>query len=223
MISADSLSDSHTDGDEVSRWIPRAGPAPIVSDVRLLNGKTASPPSFRTNRINGHPVVEFSESLHHLDIPRFSAKHLAGKRSNIFMVARSSDLQFGFGGNALSGSGGIPRLYLTRGSLHFDVLRGIPTGAPAGKAAINTYVYDGDQLQTWVDGKPRGRREQKETVAAFGSGGHFAIPFWGASQFHGGEIAEIAVFDCALTDAERVGVEAYLADKYGIHDRPKWR
>ncbi len=218
-ISADSLSDSHTDGDDVSRWIPRAGPAPTASDVRLLNGETASPPVFRTNRINGHPVVEFSESSHHLDIPRFSAKHLAGKRFTIFMVARSSDLQFGFGGNALSGSGGIPRLYVTRGSLHFDVLRGIPTGAPAGKAAINTYVYDGDQLQTWVDGKPRGRREQKETVAAFGSGGHSAIPFWGASQFHGGEMAEIAVFDCALTDPERVGIESYLADKYSIHDR----
>ena len=60
-------------------------------------------------------------------------------------------------------------------------------------------------------------------MAKFGSGGHFAIPFWGASQFHGGELAEIAVFDRALTDAERLGVEAYLADKYGIHDRPKWR
>jgi len=222
-ISADSLSESHADEDVVSRWIPRAGPAPVLSDVRLLNGEIASPPVFRTNRINGCPVVEFSEPSHHLDIPRFSTKHLAGKCFTIFMLARSRDLQFGFGGNALSGSGGIPRLYVTRGSLHFGVLRGIPTGTPAGKAAINTYLYDGSLLQTWVDGKPRGRREQKETVTTFGSGGHFAIPFWSASQFHSGELAEIAVFDRALADAERVGVEAYLADKYGICDRPKWR
>ena len=222
-ISADSLADSHADGDEVAQWTSRVGPAPLVSRVRLLNGETAAPPLFRADRINGHPVVEFSESSHHLDIPRFGAKHLVGECFAIFMVARSSDLQFGFGGNALSGSGGVPRLYVTRGSLHFDVLRGIPTGAPAGKAAINTYVFDGDQIQTWVDGKPRGRREQKQAVTTLGSGGHIAIPFWGASQFHGGEMAEIAVFDRALTDAERVGVESYLAEKYGICDRPKWR
>jgi len=222
-ISADSLLDSHVDGDLVSEWTSRAGPSPLHSEVRLLDGETSLPPVFRANRINGHPVVEFSESAHHLQIPMFSIKNLAGKRFTIFMVTRSSDQQFGFGGNALSGSGGVPRLYVTRGSLHFDVLRGIPTGAPAGRAAINTYIYDGQLLQTWVDGKSRGRREQEEAVATFGSGGHFAIPFWGASRFHGGEMAEIAVFDRALTDPERGSVEAYLADKYGILDHPKWR
>ena len=222
-VSADSLSDSHADGDVISRWTSRAGPSPLHSQVRLLDGESSLPPMFRANRINGHAVVEFSESAHHLHIPNFSTRNLAGKCFTIFMVTRSSDQQFGFGGNALSGSGGVPRLYVTRGSLHFDVLRGIPTGAPAGRAAINTYMYDGKLLQTWVDGIARGRREQGEAVATFGGGGHFAIPFWGASRFHGGEMAEIAVFDRALTKTERESVEAYLADKYGILDRPKWR
>ena len=222
-LSADSLADSHADGDLVSRWTSRAGPAPQVSDVQLLNGQAASPPLFRSDGINGRPVVEFSEPSHHLDIPRFSGEYLDGKPFAIFMVARSTDLQFGFGGNAINGSGGIPRLYVTRGSLHFDVLRGIPTGASAGKATINTYVYDGGRLRTWVDGKPRGWREQPEPVATLGGAGHFAIPFWGASEFHGGEMAEIVVFDRHLAEAERIGVETYLAEKYAISDRPRWR
>lgn len=222
-VSADSLADSHGDGDAVSLWPAYAGPAPSASKVRLLKGDVATAPLFRTNRINGHPVVEFSESSHHLDIPRFSSEHLAGKRFTIFMVSRSDDLQFGFGANARSGSGGIPRLYVTRGALHYDVLRGIPTGAPAGRTAVNTYMHDEGALLTWVDGKPRGRREQAEPVPDFGGGGHMAIPFWGAAEFHGGEMAEIAVFDRPLSESERLGIEAYLAEKYAIQDRPRWR
>jgi hypothetical protein len=222
-ISADSLAGQHADGDFISQWPARVGPALKVSKVQLLNGDMATPPRFRSHRIHGRPVIEFSEPSHHLDIPRFGATHLAGKRFTIFMIARSSDAHFGFSGNALNGSGGVPRLYVTRGALHVDRLRGIPTGAPAGKASINTYMHDDGVLRTWVDGKPRGQREQKEPISAFGSGGHLAMPFWGASQFHGGEMAEIAVFDRALTEKERVGVETYLANKYGIHDHPKWR
>jgi aspartokinase len=33
----------------------------------------------------------------------------------------------------------------------------------------------------------------------------------------------VATLDRIRRAAKRVGVESYLADKYGIHDRPKWR
>jgi hypothetical protein len=35
-------------------------------------------------------------------------------------------------------------------------------------------------------------------------------------------MAELAIFDRALTAAERQGVQAYLAEKYGICHTPKW-
>jgi hypothetical protein len=43
------------------------------------------------------------------------------------------------------------------------------------------------------------------------------------NQNQAGDIAEIVVFDRGLTDTERQGVEAYLAEKYSIRYQQKWR
>jgi hypothetical protein len=222
-LSADVLDESLADGEPVSEWPARVGPSAAHTPVTLLDGSVATPPVFRADRARGQPVVEFSQTSHHLGIAGFAQDHLAGKRFTIFMVARSDDPYFGFSGNARSGSGGVPRLYVTRSSLHYDALRGIPTGAPRGLLSINTYMHDGGVLRTWVDGHPRGTRIQEEPLAEFGAGGHLAIPFWSGSAFHGGELAELVILDRALSETERVGIENYLAGKYSVRGNPKWR
>ena len=87
---------------------------------------------------------------------------------------------------------------------------------------INTYRYDGEMIATWINGRPRGRREQAEPIASFG-GGHLVIPLWAGSAFHPGEMAEIVIYNASLDDSQRQRVETYLATKYALHGTPRWQ
>ena len=223
-LSADKLTSKLHDGDPVSQWTANAGPAAKVSSLKLPNGDTASAPIFRTNRLNGHAVVEFTKPSHHLDIPGFANRHLANQPFTLFMVSRSDDPQFGFSGNSQSGSGNVPRLYVMREGIIYDQNKMLRASAPPEVCAINTFQLDDNMLRTWVNGQPRGEMErpQKTRVSSFG-GGHLAIPFWSSNHFHSGEFAEIAIFDHAITDGQREGIEAYFSKKYGMRGQRQWK
>ena len=220
-LSADTLARKLRDGDPVTQWTANVGPAATVSTKRLLNDESASAPVFRTNRLSGHAVVEFKVSSHHLDISGFANRFLTDRPFTLFMVSRSDDPQFGFSGNSLSGSGNSPRLYVMREGIVYDKPEMLRASAPPQACVINTYQLGDNLLRAWVDGEPRGKREQESSVVSFG-GGHLAIPFWSGNQFHSGELGEIAIFDRALTDIERKGIEAYFSKKYGVQEQRQW-
>ena len=88
---------------------------------------------------------------------------------------------------------------------------------------VSVFMHDGDQtISAATNGVLSASVSGLPVVPEFGSGGNLAMPFWSGNKNCPGDIAEIAVFDRKLTDAERIGVEAYLADKYGIKYARRW-
>jgi len=160
-----------------------------------------------------------------LSVKGFANQHLAGKAFTIFLVTQSETNGFGICGNGIWGTGGIPRLYLQRGAFHYNELTKAVSLHPENQGpAISVFLHDGDQtitaatngiLSAPVSGLP--------VVTEFGSGGNLTMPFWSGNKNYPGDIAEIVIFDRKLSDPERTGVEAWLADKYGIKCVRRWK
>jgi hypothetical protein len=222
-LSADALQDDLSDGQAVDRWHASAGPSAVVPPGKLPDGRVPAAPVFRSQSLGGGPAVQFDGADDQLAVPGFANEHLAGSAFTIFLVTQSSAGGFGICGNGLTGSGGAPRLYLTRETFRYDDLhKGLAPRVPDGAAAIATYSHDGrETISAWVNGEFCGQQDGLPAVPAFG-GGNLAMPFWGGNRPSAGEIAEIIVYDRYLTENERRSVEVYLASKYQLPVR-RWR
>jgi hypothetical protein len=142
---------------------------------------------------------------------------LGGTAFTAFMVSRSQDSGFGIAGNASNGNGGIPRLYLTRGGLHYNTLTGV--GGKSEPDAVETTTFMHDGIQTIAIARndadmTRASHADYAVTRAFGSGGFLCLPLQGANRNHAGELAEFIVYARALTQDEQAGVRAYLQYKY---------
>ena len=221
-LKADAL--KHQDGTPVTTWVASAGPNALAKPRKAVNGTLTQPPMLKTNAIHGQPAIHFDGVDDSMAIAGFANKHLAGKAFTVFMVTQAETDRFGMCGNGISGSGGDPRLYLQRGSFHYDVLNKAAALHPGDPGpAISVFMHDGDKtisaasngaLDSSVSGLP--------VVQEFGSGGNLAVPFWSGNQNCPGDVGEIIVFDRKLADGERAGVEAYLADKYSVNCFRRW-
>ncbi|MFO7899716.1 MAG: hypothetical protein R6V58_11735 [Planctomycetota bacterium] len=58
-LSAETLAETHKQGQAVHRWPARTGHAAIVPQARLPGGKRAAAPTFRPGGVNGRPAVRF--------------------------------------------------------------------------------------------------------------------------------------------------------------------
>jgi hypothetical protein len=223
-LRADTLIDTLADGSAVARWPAVAGPAAVVPSAKLRSGILAAAPTLVINAITGQPAIRFDGVDDQLAIPSFANDHLADTAFTILLVTQSPTSAFGICGNGLTGTGGIPRLYLTRSTFRYDVLdKGPGPRVPDGWPAISTFTHDGrETIAAYVDGRLSGRQSGRPLVGAFG-GGNLALPFWSGNVNQAGDIAEIIVFGRELTGDERQGVEAYLAAKYQIRHQRKWR
>lgn len=222
-LKADDLRKHVAAGSAVARWPAAAGPAMETPKVKLRDGRMATPPTVVDNAIGGRPAVRFASGSDLLAIEGFANQHLA-KAFTIFTVTCSDDPYFGLCGNSLNGNGGIPRLYLTRSGLTYHAT---PVGAAAtpGRPALLTFTHDGvDSAAVLVNGVPAntGRGEKFAHVGQFG-GGNLAMPFWSGNTYHPGDAAEIVIFDRQLSDAERAGIEQYLAEKYRLRTVRMWQ
>jgi len=222
-LRADALADTLRDRAPVRTWIASAGPDATCPDARLISGSQAGPPTFRSQGIGAAPAIEFDGDDDVLSIKDFSNDHLAGKALTVIMVSQAEPGAFGICGNGFTGSGGDPRLYLSRTGYRYDVLnRPIPIRVAANQPAITTYMHDGTETTSaYLNGHLQGTLSGLPAVESFG-GGHLAMPFWSGNRNQAGLIAEIVVFDRKLADQERRAIEAYLAAKYGIKGEVYW-
>jgi hypothetical protein len=218
-LSAAGLGNELADGDEVEVWRAEVGPDAAVPDVKLVTRQQAVPPTLDMDGMNGRPAVSFSGGADLLAIPGFFKQQVASPAFSVFLVMQSGDPHFGISGNSLSGLGGIPRLYLTRSSYTYNNLRDrVIVGVDGNAPAIVAYQHDGDSTASaWVNGLLTGQRQGFRAVESFG-GGHLAMPFSSGSVPRAGKLAEVIVFNRALTDAERESIEAYLSARYGISE-----
>jgi hypothetical protein len=80
-----------------------------------------------------------------------------------------------------------------------------------GRFVVQTAWQSGLETRNYVDGELVGTLTGASApgAVALGAAGGYAEPAEG-------DIAEVIAYDRALSDAERAGVEKYLAEKYGI-------
>lgn len=221
-LTADDLTASHRPGQSIARWPARIGPAMVAEKVKLYDGRMATAPVLADSALRKMPAVRFASGSDLLVIRDFANLHL-GRAFTVLLVSCSEDPLFGACGNALNGNGGTPRLYLMRGGFTYNA-SSIATGAVPGQPALLAYTHDGVHT---VASYRNGHRAATESGAAYApvgrfGGGHFAIPFWCGNAYHAGAVAEVIAFDRQLSDAERRGVEQYLAEKYGLRTVKLW-
>ena len=222
-LKADDLLKSHQAGDPIARWPAQAGPAMVAEQVKLYDGQMATAPVFERDVINHQPAVRFRSGTDLLVIRDFANQHLGGAFT-VFLVTRAEDPLFGACGNALNGNGGIPRLYLMRDGFTYHA-SSVHIGTVPNEPAILSYTHDGvDTIAAWLNGT-RGASASGPEYAPVGrfGGGHFAIPFWCGNTYHGGAVAEVIAFDRQLDDAQRQGIERYLAEKYALRTVKMWQ
>jgi hypothetical protein len=222
-LSAESMAGNAADGDPVKRWLARVGPEATVPAAKILGGLTPAAPTYQSQAVNGRPALRFDGIDDQLFIESFANEHLAGSAFTIVMVSRSDSDDFGICGNSPSGGGGVPRLYLTRRNFRYDDLyKGLEPRVHGSDTAISVFTHDGTStIAAWVNGSSNGQTTGLKVVAEFG-GGHLAMPFRSGNRGQAGEIAEIIVYTRRLTNTERRGIEAWLADRYRIPVR-RWQ
>ena len=201
---ADSL--GLTDGTAVSSWGDSS-----ASGIALTQATSANQPIFKTNIINGQPVVRFDGSNDRL---RAASTLGLSQPNTIFIVV--GNWNSSTAGNLVdvaTGDGARQLVaYDTGVALGFYAGTGFVSDAPAThpgyicisalfNGASSTINVNGTQVLT---GNPGSNGLGQPTI---GSDGGNAF---------GGDIAEIIVFNRALTALERAHVENYLGNKYGI-------
>ena len=159
-----------------------------------------------------------SVALRHQEVRQNLANELfAGRAFTVVMVSQSKDSGFGVGGNSANGSGGIPRLYMTRGDFHYNVLKGAPAGSKPGEVEITTFVHDGkSRITVYRNGEPAGSRDGDEHAVkgSFGGGGFLSIPFHGGNRNHPGRLAELLAFRGDLPADRLKALHAVLKRNY---------
>jgi hypothetical protein len=206
------------DGELVEQWPVREGKGPLTASG-------ANRPTYLTGTMNGWPSVKFDGDwdnkgkvvkLQYLRLPLDGLKtdemtlFIAGKdlarngvfdtypgRAECFRVLDWVQLC----GNDLSISEPFPSL---RGMYEPQIL-----GIVLGKTA------DRQHLAAYADGSFQKRKESTNPKPVVFQGGTVGTNNMGETFFTG-EIAEILIYDRALTAPERRQVEEYLGSKYGV-------
>lgn len=205
------------DGAKVSTWLDSSGNA-----NHATQSTSARQPIFTKNQINGLPVVSFTQAssqyLEYSFTPLLNSdftivmvdyrptgsintsyaignNNVAGNASSTlqFGYSTSSVLRFRFGSPAttLDGTAGTANQYnITIGRLDQAVGRSeFVNGSSAGSNATTTAITAGD-------------------IGYLGRGD--------TGGYLQGNLAEVMIFNSALSTGDREKIEGYLADKYGV-------
>ena len=206
-------------GDPVTTWVD-AGPAGFVA----AQSSPPFQPTYQSNVVYGHSVVRFDGSNDHLIINNSVVSGSTNR--TVFVVARpnlidnKAFIDLG-NGSTLGGAFMITPEYAVR--INGGNRRWQPA-APTAAPAVLAVQLDGsttNDLAAWLNGSSLAMTGTSlATINTGGNttiGGYTAVP----TGFHSlaGDIAEIVVYDRAVSSTERQGVEQYLAAKYGLVPR----
>jgi hypothetical protein len=195
-------------GGKIFQWLDQSG-----------NGRNARmalvgrQPSIVSGALNGQPVVRFSgaQSMY-LDVftqPTNFTVFVVGKNSQ---ASESFSMIFGPGGNSpnnqLRWDSGSTALFVTGNA---QTIRTSPLGNTRVYHALSA-AYDGSAMTFYRDGNSMSSTTFSSsapwTIASIGS--------WYSSYYMVGDLAEVIIFDRALSSLERAGVNAYLRTKYAL-------
>ena len=218
---------TQTDGTKVASWNDLSG-----NDYDAVQPDATRQPTVETGEINGLPVVRFAGNQF-LESTIVSNLITAGA-CTIFVVAKASSITTNetntWKNNCIYGDGdatdaGFFGCHLksatpTVHSFLWDGVDKAPTGKTIaiGTAFIHTFHHAGGTL---FNGKDDTRSASMSSVAAgnittLTNGFRIGTNRDLAGRFFTGDVAALIIYNRALTEAERVNIEGFLSNKYGI-------
>ncbi|MBK7665087.1 MAG: hypothetical protein IPJ21_16380 [Sterolibacteriaceae bacterium] len=225
-LSASELNYVLFNGEKVSQW-----PDAIGGNLGAV-GRFGSEPTFLANAFGGHAAVRFDGQNDYLDLPAAFANFTGGM--TLFVVARPTALQAGsklllLGNGAGQGNVALGRngngaglQYFTTDSAGSYGWFGTADALTSNEAALYTVVQAGGGANASV------LSTVSKNGVAVGSGTVFVPPvvtrsanyigrsYWGGDGYFAGDLAEIILYNRALSAAELGAVHTYLGQKYGL-------
>ena len=222
LFTTDTGSTQSGDTDPVGRWEDKSG-----NGFHAIQPSSGARPTLTTNVINGKPVTRYSNGPW-LDLDRETVGNTGlfagpGEAFTVFAVSRVDTGQGVILARAI-GSGALRTFNLyssnsTPGATPGIGLRGVNSitnfAHNDGNAHIHTIRWDGSNAAAYGDGvffsltvgSADENTGDRIIIGARSNGGGFHLT---------GDIAEILIYDTALSTANRQENETYLAAKWGI-------
>jgi hypothetical protein len=185
------------------------------------NFTNAGNPIFKTNIVNGKPVVRYSPpSTYH----QSAAVSIAPSQFTVLIVAAVSSI----GAQGVfydTGQAGATSFYFLNNSGTFyqgfftapatPVTATEPGGLAVGVWNVLATDWNGTNIHIWRNGTLK-NTTGATTRANTGTSNTIGISLTSAFGSYSGDIAEVLVYDSSLSATDRVNVENYLGAKYGI-------
>lgn len=199
------------------------------------NNATASGtarPLYVASALNGKPVLRFDGSDDRMSVPHQSSLSpsqitlvVVGKRTTPIGDWAMFLMKGGWGaGYAMGGLADLtPK--------HFAFWANTYTGVNAGDARVaastvnDSYKfflgrYNQVAAELWIDGSLAASKNQ--TIAISSGTGVLGIGSYSTGSYHlNGDIAEILIYNRAITDAEKTDIQAYIYSKYNVGSAPQ--
>lgn len=204
VTASDGLVDyTASDGDAVWKWQDQSGAA-----YDLVQATQANKPIYKTNIINGKPVIRFDGAGDHLAKGTTS---LVTQANSMWMVVDDNDAaaRVYFDGDAAS------KQLLRHDGTNLEINAGSDVGAAhtAGDPHFIQGDFAGASSEIWVDGVSlaTGDAGAQEQDGGFTVGADNA----GANSL-AGDIAEVIANDAVFTAGERAQLDAYATSRYAL-------
>jgi len=190
----------------VSQWNDKSG-----SNNNVVQATGSRQPSYVQNILNGKPVVRFTAASSQT---MTTSTNFASPVSVIYVARQTGNyarILSGLTNNWLLGFwGGCHQQAYHEGWLTSSCGSGPPGSdtnwyiqSTVETGALSTYFENGTQIVSNANG-------------VVGPNGLSLVGHLGSSEFSNADIAEVVIYNRALSDAERQKVEGYLAQKWGL-------
>lgn len=208
----------------VSQWTDQSG-----NGNNATQGTSANQPTLVTGAINSLPALAFNGTSQYLQLPSGYANFTSG--ASIFIVAKPTTFStYGhmlfLATNTAGNDGLIFQEGSTSGSMALNVLNGSSASQVIASSGITLNTA---QLLEAIDsggGSPTGTlytngvQEAQGAVNTLNNVTRTTNTIGNTTYYFTGQIAEILVYNTALTAVQRASVESYIFSKYGIGNVP---
>lgn len=238
--SLDFASGQQIDGAKISSWNDVSSNSVIfkvrsnkVSEINLTQSNSALQPIYIEKSINNLPAIRFNRAVGIGDYLYSGSYNINTDQFSFFMVTKKNGDGWEVG--VLSGVSNSTRYdysdpsafwiyepgqvsttdnFMTRG------IAGAITNPGVGVPYIMSFVYNGSVAKTYMNGIKVDEDTASGTISIqklfIAKRNYTGSPGAASSGAYQGDIAEIIFFTEALTDNNRLIIEKYLGQKYGI-------